>query len=488
MTSATRRRRWLSWLACLCLVGLSFALWPRLGARSAFAQGAKARGVVLVMPIEGMVDLGMGPFVERALDEAQAQGALGLILDVNTLGGRVDAAIAIRDQLVQSAVQSVAFINPRAISAGALIALSAQRIAIAQGATIGAATPVMMGAPGEGTQPTDEKTVSYVRKEFRATADARGRPGLIAEAMVDPEVEIEGLIAKGKLLTLTTDEALEHGLADYFAADLDAVLQEQGWVGAELRQLEMNWAERVVRYLTHPVVASLLMTLGVLGLVVELRTPGFGVPGIVGFLCLCAFFWGHALVQLVGLEQVLLLLAGVLLLAAEIFLIPGFGLAGVLGIAAILYALTSSLIGDGANSSAVLGALARVAISAVLALGASLLVLPFLPKLPGGQRLVLGAALPSGAGDAPPTAPGSGALVSGSGALVSGSGALVGVRGKALSPLRPAGIAELEGQRVDVVSQGEFIDAGVLLEVVRDEGARVVVKRAEPLASKGDQA
>src|SRR5690606_26193918 len=130
-----------------------------------------------------MIDLGLAPFIERALDEADQANAALVILDVNTFGGRVDAAVAIRDQLLRSRVPTVAFVNKRAISAGALISLAAEKIVMAQGGTIGAATPVRTGDPGGGTTSVDEKTVSYVRKEFRATADARKRPGRIAEAM-----------------------------------------------------------------------------------------------------------------------------------------------------------------------------------------------------------------------------------------------------------------------------------------------------------------
>jgi membrane-bound serine protease (ClpP class) len=433
---------------------------------------AAAPRVVMVAPIEGMVDLGMGPFVERVLDEAQELGAAAVILDINTFGGRVDAAVAIRDDLLASSVPTVAFINPRAISAGALIALAANQIAVSTGATIGAATPVMLGQPGQPALPTDEKSVSYVRKEFRATADARGRPGLIAEAMVDSDVEVAGLVDKGKLLTLTTDEALTHAVADLRADDLPALLRQLGWEGAELRQLSMNWAEKLVRWLTHPVLASLLMTLGVLGLVVELRTPGFGVPGLVGFASLAIFFWGHALVELVGWEQIALVIAGLLLLALEVFVIPGFGIAGVAGLVALAAGLTTSLTGAGASLNGALHALGRVALSALFASIASLLILPFLSRLPAGRKLVLGAAI----AETPATAGGGREL---------GRRSLLGAVGTSLSALRPAGIASVNGERVDVVSQGEFVAEGERIEVIRDEGHRVVVRRAAEPSNDG---
>ena len=435
---------------------------------------AAASDVIVVAAIEGTIDLGMGPFVERVLAQASEMGAAAVVLELNTFGGRVDAAVAIRDHLLGSRVPSVAFVTPRAISAGALIAFAAEKVVVSSGATIGAATPVMLGQPGGPAQPVEEKTVSYVRKEFRATADARRRPGLIAEAMVDADIEIPGLVEKGKLLTLTTDDALRHGVADLQADDLPTALAKLGWADAQVRRITMNWAEHVVRFLTHPVLASVLMTLGVLGLVVELRTPGFGVPGLVGLLSLAAFFWGHTLVRLVGWEQILLVVFGLLLLALEIFVIPGFGLAGVIGLVAIVFGLTTSLIGAGASLNAILVALSRVAVSSVVAALASLILLRFLPRLPVGRKLVLGTALVGGGG----------------GETTAGElerASLLGELGTTLTPLRPAGIASFAGHRVDVVSQGEFIEDGQPVEVMRDEGTRVVVRRRQVRQDKGAQ-
>jgi membrane-bound serine protease (ClpP class) len=292
--------------------------------------------VVLVARVEGVIDLGLAPFVERVLDEATTAGAAAVILEINTFGGRVDAAVLIRDALLRARVRTVAFVNKRAISAGALIALAAERIAMADGGTIGAATPVEIGRPGAPAQPVAEKTVSYMRKEFRATAESRKRPALLAEAMVDGDVEVPGLVDKGKLLTLTTEEALKHGLADVRADTLPAVLASLDLAGAQVRHATQTWAETLVRFLTHPVVSSLLMTIGILGIIVEIRTPGFGVPGALGILSLALFFWGHWLVRLAGWEELLLFGAGIILLAIELFVTPGFGVTGVLGLFALV--------------------------------------------------------------------------------------------------------------------------------------------------------
>lgn len=410
-----------------------------------------------------MIDLGVAPFVQRVLDEAAAADAGVVILQIDTFGGRVDAAVLIRDALLDARVPTVAFVDRRAISAGALITLAAGKVAMASGATVGAATPVLLGQPGGEAQPVSEKSVSYMRKEFRATAETRQRPPLIAEAMVDVDVEIPGLIEKGKLLTLTTDEALKHGIADFRAENVESVLQSIGLAGAEVRRASETWAETLVRALTHPVVSSLLMTLGMLGLIVEMRTPGFGAPGFVGLASLGLFFWGHWLVRLAGWEELLLFAIGLGLLLLEIFVTPGFGVAGSVGLVAIAAGLGLSVVGAGATWAAVLSAVVRVALSMLAALAGFLVLLRLLPHLPVGRRLILGTELDAAEGFA--SAP-------------EDDRRLLGKTGRAVSTLRPAGIALIDGTRVDVISDGEFVEAGASLEVVRVDGNRVVVRRA----------
>jgi membrane-bound serine protease (ClpP class) len=420
--------------------------------------------IVYVISIEGMIDLGLAPFLSRTIEEARAAGATAVLLDINTFGGRVDAAVAMRDTLLNAPVRTIAFVNQRAISAGALIALACETLIMTRGGTIGAAAPVVGGGTG-APQPADEKSVSYVRKEFRATAEARKRPPQIAEAMVDADVEIAGLIAKGKLLTLTTSEAREHKVADLTADTVEAALEAAGVTGAELRYSSQTWAESFVRFLTNPVVSSLLMTIGILGLVVEIRTPGFAAPGIVGILSLGLFFWGHWIVQLVGWEEILLIAGGLLLIALEVFVLPGITVAGIAGIVALVAGLALALVGAGATVSVIMSALGRVAISILLALIGALALLRLMPHLPFGRRLVLETGMQADLG-----------YVS---SPTSDRGWL-GRTGTALSPLHPAGIADIDGARVDVVSDGGFIDAGAAIEVTRVDGNRVVVQRSSP--------
>ena len=226
----------MNWARAMALVALA------LLALSAAPFAQEKRPLVYVVPVEGIIDLGLAPFVERVLDDATQAGAAAVVLEINTFGGRVDAAVQIRDALLNARVRTIAFVDKRAISAGALIALAAENIVMAEGGTIGAATPVQMGQPGAAAAPVGEKTVSYVRKEFRATAESRKRPPLLAEAMVDADVAIRGVIGKGKLLTLTTEEALKHKLVDFRADSLESALEKLGLGTAELRRAAPNWA------------------------------------------------------------------------------------------------------------------------------------------------------------------------------------------------------------------------------------------------------
>ena len=348
-------------------------------------RGAGEREVALVS-IEGMIDGGIAAFVERAVTEADAQGVDAIVFEINTFGGRVDAATEIRDAIMNARSTTIAWVNKRAISAGALITLSAEKVVMAGGASIGAATAVDMSG-----KKASEKIISYFRAEMRATAERRGRPPELAEAMVDEEIDIPDLAPKGKLLTLTTEEALEHGISDATADRLDEVLALVDLEGAMVRRVEVNWAEDVVRFLTHPAVSSLLMTVGFLGLLAELRTPGLGFPGTIGFTALALFFGGHLIVNLASWVEVLLFGVGVILLLVEVFVIPGFGLAGVVGILSIAASLILSLVGESRFWSAeeLWNAFTLVGLSLIGSIALSVLILRALPSFSFWDRLVL---------------------------------------------------------------------------------------------------
>lgn len=455
--------RWFSAFLTRGLLSRPGAVW--IGLLTALASGGPpsaqgSRPFVYLVPVEGVIDLGLAPFLARTIREAEQAGAAAVVLDINTLGGRVDAALVMRDALLQTRVRTIAFVNPRAISAGALLALATETIVVTSGGTVGAAMPVLGGSPAP--QAADEKSVSYLRKEFASTAERRGRPATFAEAMVDVDVEIPGVVAKGKLLTLTASEAMRHQVVEFQADTLEAALDAVGLGAADVRRASQTWAETLVRFLTNPILASVLMTVGLLGILVEIRTPGFGFPGVIGLLSFAVLFWGHWIVQLAGWEELLLVATGTLLIGAEVFVIPGFGVAGLAGTVALVAGLGMTLVGAGATTSMVIGALGRVAISVLLAVGGGLVVMRVLPHLPYGRRFVLNEDMKADLGYA--TAPDS-------------DRAWLGRTGTAVSPLRPAGIAEIAGTRLDVVSDGGFIEALAEIEVTRVDGNRIVVRQ-----------
>ena len=412
---------------------------------------------VVVVAIDRTVELGLAAFVRRAIDDNP--DAAAIILEVNTLGGRVDAAIQIRDAILDAEPRTVAFIHPRAISAGALISLACDNVLMSEGATIGAATPIQAG--GGQAEDVGEKMVSYMRAEMRATAEANGRRGDIAEAMVDREVVIEGVVEAGKLLTLDTDQAIKLGMADAELEDLDAVLEALELEAPALVTTELNWGEEIARWLTEPTVSGLLLSIGMLGLMIAFYTRSVGGFTIAGFIALALFFGGHAVVHLVGWEEALLFLAGVILVIVEIFFVPGFGVPGVLGLICVITALVLSLIGMPINVSFETGLLAdamtRVLLSLLGAFVLALVAMRLLSRTEFGRALVLQTA-EGGWYSSPPASD------------------LVGRVGEALTDLRPGGKIVIDHARYDATSEREFIAKGSRIRVIGKEGHELVVR------------
>jgi membrane-bound serine protease (ClpP class) len=411
------------------------------------------RLLVYRIPVTGVIELGIAPFIRRALREADKAGARAAILDVNTLGGRVDAALEIVDAIGEAQTPVYAFVHPRAISAGALISVAADSIFMTPDGLIGASTVV----EGEG-QMASEKAQSAMRAQYRALAERRGVDPRIGEAMVDANIAIPGVVDSGKLLTLTADEAVRVGYAIEIAS-FDALLDTLGLRDAEIRVARVNWAEGLVRFLTHPVVAAILLPLGVLGLTMELKAPGFGFAGGFGFLALALFFGSHIIVGLAGWEDVILLLAGVGLLGLEIFVIPGFGVAGIVGLLCVGSAIFLALLGDLRTWHDVMRATGTFASSVLIFAAALYLVVRQLPKSERHMGILLKAATTKDEG------------------FVSGDARsdLVGAVGTALVDLRPSGTARFGDQRMDVVSESGFVAKGQRVRVVRAEAYRLVV-------------
>ncbi|MEM8557998.1 MAG: NfeD family protein [Bacteroidota bacterium] len=416
-------------------------------------------GPVYEVPVEGMIDNALASYLDRALADAEENGAALVVMHIDTFGGLVDAADEIRKLLLDTPIPTLAYIDRNAASAGALISLAADKIVMAPGSSVGAATAV------DGTgEKAPEKIQSYMRGLMRATAEANGRNPELAEAMVDERIEVEGVVAEGELLTLSTSEAVALGFADGEAPTLDALLKTLEVDRQELVEHRASRAERILRFLGSPVVASILMLMMMGGLYFELQTPGVGFAGAMAFLGAAMFFAPHYLLGLVESWEIVLFFVGVLFLFAEIFVVPGFGVAGILGILCTVGALFAALVPnvglDFPDGLAIARASATLAATLVLLVALAFSLGRMLPTSKRFGALVLDPELTAAEGYT----------------SAASDDTLLGQVGRTVTGLRPAGVAEIDGQRVQVVSQGTFIDENVEVEVVSVRGARVEVK------------
>jgi membrane-bound serine protease (ClpP class) len=452
------------------------------------ARAAADDDTVHVIQISGPIDLALAPYLDRTLADAEQAGARAVLLEVDTPGGRLDAVLQMQSALVDAPVRTVAFVNRTALSAGALVTIASEDIFMAPGSTLGAATPVVGGSG----RTADEKTVSAVRGTFGATAQARGRDPRIAEAMVDPDIAIEGLSEPGELLTLTAEQAVQYGYAQEIVADRAAVLDAAGLAGTDIVETAPAPAESFARFLTNPVVASLLVTLALLLLIADLAIGGIGITSGIAVACFALFFWGHLLAGLAGWEEIALVAVGIVLIGLELLVIPGFGVAGLLGLAAVLGGLFIAQISrDLVTPDQIQRAAVSVGATFVAVIVGLVLTVRYLVRHGPPHALVLDTQLGSGE---PVTERATGGWVRWFGGedlvLAGGSGTdgddggwddeppfLGGRRGVALSPLRPSGIAEIDGDRIDVITSGEYVPAGEQIEVVDDTGYRRIVRR-----------
>jgi membrane-bound serine protease (ClpP class) len=432
-------------------------------------QGVIYAEEVYVAPIKGTIERGIAAFITRVMTDAENNGADAVIFEIDTPGGALDAALTIRDAILYSEVKTIAFIHPRAISAGALISLATDHIVMLEGGTIGAATAVDQ----QGNK-ASEKIISYFRNEMKATAEKTGRPSKLAEGMVDEDVDIENLAPKGKLLTLTTEEALEQGIAEHIITEsnrseqLVSVLKHYNLENANILRQTTNWTEVIVRWLTYPTLASLLMSLGFLGLIFEIQSPGWGIGGTLGLICLGLFFGSHLLVHLADWGEIMLFFLGLILVFVDLFFVAGFGVMAIPGVGLMIIGLFLSLMGRtelwtlGSISDALTPLLAAMIITTILAI----VMIRMLPKSSFWERVVL--TTEEKASD---------------GYRVSPYEDFRGATGIARTDLRPSGTGEFDGRRVSVATEGNFLEKDSPITVVNIEGSYIIVRKSDEVES-----
>ncbi|PEZ83780.1 hypothetical protein CN380_03255 [Bacillus sp. AFS017274] len=404
--------------------------------------------IVYHVPIEETVEKGLSAFLERALTTAEAADADLVVFEVNTPGGAVDAAGEIAKLLSDSPIKTVAYVNNRALSAGAYISLSADEIYMVPSATMGSAAVIDSTGNAAG-----KKAQSYWLAAMKTAAEQNGRDPIYAQAMADVDIDLPEYGAeKGKLLTFTAEQAKKAGYSEGTVSGKAELYSILGVEDADIRSIEESFPEKLARFLTNPIVVPILLTIAGIGIVMELFSPGFGIPGVIGITSLVLFFYGHLVAGITGYESLAMFIIGVILVLIEFF-IPG-GIIGLLGFTAIVGSLFLAT-GDPVHMT----------ISLLIAVTVSILVFILLVKVFGKQMKFFRKMILT---DATKTEQG---YVSNPNRLD-----LLGVEGKALTDLRPSGTALVKEERVDVVTEGSFISKGSSIIIVKVEGSRVVVR------------
>ncbi|UMZ72898.1 NfeD family protein [Natranaerofaba carboxydovora] len=413
-------------------------------------SAAESDKEVYVVPVHGTIERGLYAFMRRAFEDANEEGADMILLDIDTPGGTLDAAFEIKDLITQEELRVVAYVSGRAMSAGAFLALASDELYMRRGSNMGAAEA------RAGEEIADEKIMSAWESEMRSVAEMRGRDPEIAAAMVRQEMEIEGLVESGRLLTLSSAQALEHEMADGEVANQEELFEMLGFEGAEVTEYPMEWAERLARFLTSPVVASILMSIGMAGIIIELTSSGFGIAGAVGLLSFALFFGGHIFAGLAGYEVLLFFALGIILLLIEA-LAAGFGVFGLLGLVSSGFAIVLSAESTEQGLMILLYSILGTIVVLVVAFR-------FIVRSKFLDRIILKHTEDKDQGYV--------------GTNVTYKDFL-NKEGVTETPLRPAGTAIIEGDRVDVVSEGGYIPGQSKIKVVKVEGSRIVVRKID---------
>ncbi len=426
------------WLVCL-FCGLLIFL--------PFNSGAADNKVVAVIEISGTIDPGTGSYVAYAFDEARNMGAEAVVLELDTPGGFINSAEEVRRLMDDYTMPVYAFVRPNAISAGAYLALAAEEIYMVPGSTIGAAEPSYLGV-GE----VDEKMLSVWEKEMAGMAERRDRDPRIASAMVRRDIAIDGLVEEGVLLTLTAGEALEVGYSEGTVNDEEEFLEAVGLENAEWRLIERRTADSLVRWTTNPIVGTLLLMIGLGGLALEVITAGFGAAGVISLAAFALYFGGNIAAGMAEYWVLLLFAFGVGMMLAEA-LMPGFGVFGITGLIATIISIALAAV---SVQTGIVMLLVSIVLSAVF----TFVAFRFFARRGALRHIILSEEETADLGYVAPL----------------DQKDLTGKKGKAVTSLRPSGAAEIEGKRIDVVSDGSYIASGDPIQVDRVEGMRVIVR------------
>lgn len=436
---------------------------------SIFAQSANNKNATKVYHILLSEEIAppAGRLIKEAYKKAEESNADIILLEINTYGGRLDIADSIRSKFLYSSIPTIAFINNNAASAGALIALACDSIYMVPGASIGAAT-VVDGISGEQMP---DKYQSYMRSMIRSTAETKGRNPDIAEAMVDERKVVEGISEEGKVLTLTSKEAVKFKMANGIVNNVDDILQILELENVVVQKHQMTTLDQVINFLLNPAVNSILLLIIIGGIYFELQAPGLGLPSLAALTAAILYFAPLMIDGTAQFWEISIFVIGIILVLLEIFVIPGFGVAGIAGIICIIAGLTLSLIGfDGwdfefnfITGDLLIRAFFRVILMISVALFTIFFFGPSLLQLPGFNKLVLTSNQESQQGYSTKR-----------NELYD----LIGKEGVVLHQLRPSGKIKIDDQIYEAISISHLIDQDTVVKVVDVEGYSLKVTKA----------
>ncbi len=456
-------------------------------------------GVVHVIPVSGSVEPGMAAFIKRAVETSRDSKADLIIFEIDTFGGRVDSALEIVDTILTvEKEKSIAYVKTKAISAGALISLASGRLIMKNGTTIGDCAPISYSK--DGVEMMGEKFQSPLRARFRALAKRNGFPEVLAEAMVSDNIKVYKIIEDGKtrfidsteyedltdtdkealsskqtvvdegeLLTMDNTEAVTLQFSEFSVTSFQELKDKLNIENHQIIRIQESWSEVLARYLIA--INPILMMIGLGALYLEFKSPGFGIAGLIGITCLGLAFGSQYITGLAGYTELLLIFSGMLFLAVEVFVLPGFGISGIAGLILILSGLILSLQGFTipnpefpwemdlfiTNITTVLG-------TAVGGFFLSMFTMRYVfPYIPGNSQ---GPFLKS-------------TLLDSHVKSEETMRVKVGDRGKSISFLRPSGKALINNERTDVITEGEFIEKGKTIEVITVKDNRIFVAEVE---------
>ena len=430
-----------------------------------FLPAQQNRKKVFTFAIDEDIDPGMNRRVKLAMDQAETLKADVILIEMDTYGGAVTDADEIRTRILESKIPVFVFINKDAASAGALISIACDSIYMAPGASIGAAT-VVNGTDGTAAP---DKYQSYMRSMMRSTAEATGRNPQIAEAMVDEKLVVPGISDSSSVITFSVAEAIQNGFCEGEYTSTKEILAAQGLQSAEIIAYEEKTVDTIISFFLSPAVSGILILLIIGGIYFELQTPGIGFPLAVAVTAALLYFVPYYLNGLAENWEILAFVIGIILLAVEFFVIPGFGVFGVAGIVMTLGGLVLGMLPNQAfdfelvPASQLFGALLTVILAALAAVGMVFWLTPKVNEWGAFKHLTLASTQDRAQGFTSSTY----------------SEGMLGKTGTVHSRLRPSGKVEIDGEIYDAYSRGEFLEQGESIEVISTEGTSLRVKKWE---------